>query len=419
MSFRNLCHHFAVFLQYFFSWLKGALFLTEFNISSYIKILLSGITQYHQGPLGILILGFLGEREDVNITVNDKKVSRLVNRKDDVDDALKMASTRPEVIADTINKFESDIVPYLNPHTEDDCFEAILKCLNADATVPARKYTVFSEILENNEIGQFLAMTFLYAINRPNKLMESKPVADDFSLLDEVGNECPICRKKLTRKVKGVTTRQYGIVEIFPSNLDDDTAIDFENALAPPVKLDSSDNQIALCRTHAETYQAGPEIDEYLVLSSLKKQFATDYALQQMLADLNLEDEIKEVIDSLANLQSVGTLEILSMTALKIDQKILPENCLLKNSIQNSVLTYYKYISALFEEIDDFDIIQSEIKKAFKELNSGDWSQQEIVEKLAQWILEQTKRPAQHIEACRIIVAFFVQSCEVFNEISK
>ena len=113
-------------------------------------------------------------------------------------------------------------------------------------------------------------MTFLYAINRPNKLMESKPVADDFSLLDEVGNECPICRKKLTRKVKGVTTRQYGIVEIFPSNLDDDTAIDFENALAPPVKLDSSDNQIALCRTHAETYQAGPEIDEYLVLSSLK-----------------------------------------------------------------------------------------------------------------------------------------------------
>ena len=107
------------------------------------------------------------------------------------------------------------------------------------------------------------------------------------------------------------------------------------------------------------------------------------------------------------------------MTALKIDQKILPENCLLKNSIQNSVLTYYKYISALFEEIDDFDIIQSEIKKAFKELNSGDWSQQEIVEKLAQWILEQTKRPAQHIEACRIIVAFFVQSCEVFNEISK
>lgn len=117
--------------------------MTEFNISSYIKILLSGITQYHQGPLGILILGFLGEREDVNVTVNDKKVSRLVNRKDDVDDALKMASTRPEVIADTINKFESDIVPYLNPHTEDDCFEAILKCLNADATVPARKYTVF------------------------------------------------------------------------------------------------------------------------------------------------------------------------------------------------------------------------------------------------------------------------------------
>ena len=62
----------------------------------------------------------------------------------------------------------------------------------------------------------------------------------------------------------------------------------------------------------------------------MKKQFATDYVLQQTLADLNLEDEIKEVIDSLADLQSVGTLETLSITALEIDQKILPENCLLK-----------------------------------------------------------------------------------------
>ncbi|MFW8617743.1 hypothetical protein ACOJB1_07690 [Enterococcus innesii] len=173
-----------------------------------------------------------------------------------------MASTRPEVIADTTNRFESDIAPYLNPHTEDDCFEAILKCLNADATVPARRYTVFSEILENNKIGQFLAMTFLYAINRSNKLMESKHVTGDFPLLDEVGNECSICRKNLTKKVKGVAVRQYEIVEIFPSNLDDDTAVDFENAPAPPVKLDSSANQIALCRTHAEVYQAGPEVEE-------------------------------------------------------------------------------------------------------------------------------------------------------------
>lgn len=377
------------------------------------------ITQYRQGPLGILLLGFLGNRDDVNVNVDNKKVSRLVNRKDDVDDALKMASARHEVIVDTIDCFEAEVIPVLNPHTQDDSFDAILKCLNADATVPAVKFTEFSKLFDDNQVNKFLAMTFLYALNRPNKLMESKPVTDDFPLLDEVGNECPICHKKLTKKVKSITTRQYGIVEIFPSSLDSDSATDFKNALLPTVKIDSLDNRIALCKNHADAYLAAPEVNEYLELSKLKKHYATNYALQQALANLDLEDEIKDIIDSLASLQSLGNLEPLSMTALKIEQKILPENCLLKNVIQNNVLTYYKYISALFEEIEDLNIIQSEIKKAFKRLNTGDWSQQEIVEKLAQWILEQTKRPAQHIEACRIVVAFFVQSCEVFNEISK
>ncbi|GFH40264.1 ABC-three component system protein [Lactococcus insecticola] len=393
--------------------------MLEFNISSYIQILLSNVIQYRQGPLGILILGFLGDREEVNVTIDDKKVSNLVKRKNDVEDALKMASARTEVIADIIKCFESKVVPILNPHTKDDAFETILNCLNVDATVPARKYTEFSNLLNNNEIGKFLALTFLYALNRTNKLAESKPVTDDFPLLDEVGNECPICHKKLTKKVKNVTTRQYGIVEIFPSNLDESTATEFNSFLSPTVKLDSFDNKLALCKNHAESYLAAPELGEYLELAALKKHYSTNYALQQVLAELDLEDEIKDIIESLANLQSVGNLEQLSMNALKIDQKILPENGLLKNSIQVNVLTYYRYIGSLFEEIEDLDIIQSEIKKAFKRLNTGDWNQQEIVDKLAQWILDKTKNPASHIEACRIIISFFIQSCEVFNEIPK
>ena len=108
-----------------------------------------------------LILKFFGYREDVKVTVNDKKVSRLVNRKAGIDDALKEASTKQEVIVGTINRFDSNIIPYLTPHTNDECFKAILKCHKFDATVTGRRYTLFSKILENNKIGQFLAMTFL------------------------------------------------------------------------------------------------------------------------------------------------------------------------------------------------------------------------------------------------------------------
>ena len=70
------------------------------------------------------------------------------------------------------------------------------------------------------------------------------------------------------------------------------------------------------------------------------------------------------------------------------------------------------------EGTGDFELIASEVKIAFKKLDNGTLSQDEIVEYLAEWIKNKTGVGNQHITACRIVVAYFIQNCEVFNEIS-
>jgi len=77
-------------------------------------------------------------------------------------------------------------------------------------------------------------------------------------------------------------------------------------------------------------------------------------------------------------------LEGLPLEALRPDQKILPENRLLKNDETTRVLRYYNFIDGLFLAMDrddtgDFDLIAFEIEVAYKKLDNGQLSQDEIV----------------------------------------
>lgn len=134
---------------------------------------------------------------------------------------------------------------------------------------------------------------------------------------------------------------------------------------------------------------------------------------------MDLEDEIKDIVSLLSGLQSTGGLRQLEMDALRIDQKILPENAILRHSIQENVLTYYRFIEDAFSQVGNFDVIASEINLTYEKMETYCTSQDDIVNNLAAWILTNTKMGAKHLLACRIIVSFFVQNCEVFHEITE
>ncbi|WP_165620521.1 ABC-three component system protein [Streptococcus equi] len=393
--------------------------MQEFNISSFLKLLHPSIPTLAQGSLGILVLNSIATRDDVLVNIDDKKVSRLINRKIEIDEAIKTASAHQQTTIDVIEYFKNEICPLLNPHNKNDAFLNILHCINNDTSVPAKKYSELNSFLEHDDEVSFLGYAFLYSINRVNKLNNSALTTDDIPLLEEVNNECPICHRKLVRNQKNKLHRNYEIVKIFPDNLSPNEENLFKASLDIPANLNEPSNKIPLCISHASQYLVAPDLDVSIELAQKKMNGIKILQNRESLSEVGLETQIKEIIDALENLTPTGQYTPLNMSALKIEQKIHSDNLLLRSSIQFSVLTYFMYIKSLFTEISEFQLIQSDIRRAFLRLDNSGLSQVEIVEELSHWILNKTNMDFSHLEASKIIVAYFIQNCEVFNEITE
>ena len=393
--------------------------MQEFNFSSYIKILLPGMITLKQGPLGITLLEPLSNLNGIPTSLDDRKITRLVQRKIEVDNAIIQASNDLNLIQETLQNFEKNICTDLRIHSKQDIFNNILECINNDPEASPQKYNELAAYLENGQEVDFLSYSFLYALNKTNKMTDSAPRIDDIELLQQVHNKCPLCQTQLTRQKKGTTVRAYKIVEIFPSNLDKDTADKFKDFMNPPTKLDSFDNKIPLCIQDAYEYENYADIAEYQKLLSIKQEIQKLAELHSVLNSGSLETKITEVIDALNDYTGSTDATTLNMTALKLKQKILPEHSVLKGMVQYHVLTYFSYIKDLFAENSNFIMIQCDIKKAFIQLATTHLTQPEIVENLANWLLNQSQLNNGHLDACKIIVSYFIQNCEVFNEITE
>src|SRR5699024_4117949 len=123
-------------------------------------------------------------------------------------------------------------------------------------------------------------------------------------------------------------------------------------------------------------------------------------------------------VDALGKIDNLNNLQQLSLEAVSIDKKILPSNVILISTLTNHVLTYYNFIKDSFSRISSFNRIATEIKLRYIKYESIESDQKPSDEQLANRILLHTKKTANHKEACKIIVAFFEQNCEVFKEIT-
>ena len=142
------------------------------------------------------------------------------------------------------------------------------------------------------------------------------------------------------------------------------------------------------------------------------------------MSDVGLEPEINAVVYGLINIASSGELQDLQMNALKIKDKIEPNNKLLIDSITDDVTHYYSYIEGLFADIDGnesgtFDRIALEVRLAYQKIKSSGLSQTEIFTYMSGWLKGKLPIEHQNDMAISAVISFFVQNCEVFDEISE
>jgi len=244
-------------------------------------------------------------------------------------------------------------------------------------------------------------------------------------LLIEVGNKCPLCNAPLlVRNVKGKNVKRYKITQIFPDNISRDLYLTFRKHSHISVDNNHPDNLIALCAECSADYLSEPTEEEFRHLQTTKMALQQRNKLRQGMDDVGLESEISEVVYGMINIDKAGDSAELRMDALKVRQKIEPTSKLLINSISDDVLHYYSYIESLFADIDGkysgtFNHIAIEVRLAYQKTKNEGLSQETIFEYMVDWFKGKLPDEQKHELAIRAVVSFFVQNCEVFNEISE
>lgn len=405
---------------------EGGAILSEFVISTYLRELQNGMQDTQENTVRS-VLGAVTDCLEAPPDIPPKTITGIMKRQLEVPMNIKKATADTSIVAEAYEYFDDFIVNAINPLLLNEVCEKIHHLYNNDPSVSSSKLEELNKVYNAKELGKFLCSCFLYAINRENKSTESSIEVYDVPLLTEVNYKCPCCHTRLMKKTKNSSLRKYEITQIFPEGLEKDTENKFKTQREPASNLKSIENLIALCTDCSEEYMQDPIIEDYIKLYDLKKQVSESYNLQLKLDTIGLEEEIFYVIEGLTKINTKNTkIEELRMDALRISEKIDPSNPLLLSSVTQHVLSYYRYIEKLLSDFDlyaknIFNTIASEVQLAYQSMKSMDYSQEVIYELVCQWMnnkimLQDNNR---YKIACRIVVSFFIQNCEVFDEITK
>lgn len=398
--------------------------MNEMTLSSLIQIMQDGFIQHDkQESAGRFLLESVTIQEDSLCTtdLNSKKISRLVSRKDPVPDDIKQAALRNDIAVKVEEYFRRKVMSDINPYTKDDVLQKLMNIIIQDAEIAQRKKNEFQRLYDAEDDAYFLYSVFMYVLQRNNKIIANAVEYQDAPLLAEVNYECPLTHEKLVEEVKGIPKKKYEITQIFPDDLPSELAATFNAVYPRPKNLDAPENLIALSQEASENYLMSPMVDEYKKLYEIKQVTSKQYKAINAINRIELEAEIRVAIEGLISINPSDVLPQLEYAALRIDQKI--SDALLMNDVRNHVLQYYRYIETIFSEMTDvFDDIAGEVKLSSQKLEKAGLSQEDVIYNLTEWIHNKAfAGDTKGKMACRSVVCFFIQNCEVFykNEISK
>ena len=152
-----------------------------------------------------------------------------------------------------------------------------------------------------------------------------------------------------------------------------------------------------------------------------KEKGTTITAVPTTANNIDIEKALAEIVKNLANTPQEKLYVILKYEPYNVDKKILSKNALLRKDIREDVINYYSYIETLYKEISKgntalFDRVCEAIKYASDNYISQELPQQVVFDFMVAWLKQ--KSMSSNETACRIMISFFVQNCEVFHEIT-
>lgn len=187
-----------------------------------------------------------------------------------------------------------------------------------------------------------------------------------------------------------------------------------------PALDDSLDNMIALCPDCSAKYKLLGQPSDVERLKHIKKQLKMRGELDDVAAMTKREEGIRLVIERIANMRSEDLIP-LNYKPVAVEKKVSSSNLILRQKILSYVNGYYPVVKKIFQIMNEAQKIYYEgfamsVRMTYMKENQKGAPQSMIFNALVDWLMNGTNTDR---ESCEVVIAYFVQNCEVFDEISE
>ncbi|MDI6605082.1 MAG: hypothetical protein QME35_08095 [Thermoanaerobacteraceae bacterium] len=338
------------------------------------------------------------------------------------------------------NYFKQNILPLLDSNKKSLIVLALKDIIASDDTIePDTVVEKVNDMTKKNIAGRdafvledFLAGIFLYtAVNVENRNCEEnvKKITDEYIqsfeaqktnisfltaysrfstetadeiaidthslvLLAETGGKCQKCGRFLGIKKEGNDVNYVKVVHL--SEIDD----------------------VVLC-VDCEREMRNASKEEKLALLSDKHNLENLMAARDATSRYVLEKQIEYVLREV-QLMDVTEDTRLKIEPVKVERKITEKR--LKERVLFDVRQLYEGVNNALDRLSgenklNVDRFAKSVKRMYEDASEKLTSQSDIYNLLADTLFEKTSR--KYREACKIIISYFVQRCEVFDEIAE
>lgn len=225
-------------------------------------------------------------------------------------------------------------------------------------------------------------------------------------LLDDCKCTCslPLCGKHL--QIIDTLNRSVNNYEII--KIDDKSNSKYENL-------------IAVCNDCFQKYTLNHTAKDVKNLKLIKNIQKNSRISRETLDDISIHNGISLVIENLSKAKPKDFYK-LNYNPVNISKKIDNDSSfILLSDVEKNVTLYYQFINNTMKTLSknntySDEYVRAQIKESYKRLENKKMIKEQIYQELANAIQRITK---QDIRYCYIVVSYFIQSCEVFDVITK
>lgn len=236
----------------------------------------------------------------------------------------------------------------------------------------------------------------------------------------QVNYVCPLDHVPfVNKKNSGPDSYIFDCAHIYPENPSEEVIKLLENEERLAEDINDLNNIIALSPTAHRRYDTNKTVEEYRLLCEIKKKAILQGNIDSFLS-YPIEQELFVAAKKLFNTK----LEVLSLEqsylSLKISSKLSnDEDIPLLIKIEAYVSKYFILLNKLFKSHEKlsqkFTIITSQIKTFYEKVKLETTKKSIIFNTVANWF--KTKDITNNQEAMEILASYFVQNCEIFEEL--